>query len=109
MAEGDLAAGFQLMIRLIGSILVAASVFFDLFAYWKQIAKTLRERKSKDVSTSAYLMKIVHYLCSIVALVIFVNWAGLIIEAAPLVCCVVVLVVVARYKPKGWRLINFGK
>jgi uncharacterized protein with PQ loop repeat len=92
------------MIRLIGCFLVTASVFFDIYSYWKQVAKTLREKESKDVSTSAYLMKIVHYLCSIGALVIFMNWAGLVIETVPLICCLVVLAVVAKYKPKNWKL-----
>src|SRR5690349_2705295 len=97
-------AKYQLMIKTIGSFFVAASVFFDIYAYWKQLRKTMLEKESKDVSTSSYLMKIVHYFCSIVALVIFMNWAGLIIEAVPLVCCLIVLVVVARYKPKNWKL-----
>lgn len=92
------------MIKMIGCILVSASVFFDIYSYWKQITKTLREKESKDVSTSAYLMKIVHYLCSIGALIIFMNWAGLVIETVPLVCCLIVLAVVAKYKPKNWKL-----
>lgn len=92
------------MIKTIGCLLVSASVFFDIYSYWKQVVKTLREKESKDVSTSSYIMKIVHYLCSIGALVIFMNWAGLIIETVPLICCLVVLAVVAKYKPKGWKL-----
>jgi len=92
------------MIKIIGCLFVSASVFFDIYSYWKQVAKTLREKESKDVSTSAYIMKIVHYICSICALVIFMNWAGLVIETVPLICCLIVLVVVARYKPRGWKL-----
>ncbi|MGH7974786.1 MAG: hypothetical protein ACREBR_04625 [bacterium] len=97
----------MITLKIIGFIFVFISVFFDLYAYWKQVDKTLREKESKDVSTSFYIMKITHYICSIIALTIFANYAGLIIEAAPLIFCLITLVIVARFKPKGWTL--FGK
>lgn len=95
------------MIKLIGSALVFASVFFDLYSYWKQISKTLREKDSKDVSSSAYLMKIGHYICSTISLSIFANWVGFGMEFAAFLMCLVTLLLVAKYKPKGWKL--FGK
>ncbi len=97
------------MIKTIGSIMVFVAVYFDLFSYWKQISKTLREKDSRDISSSAYIMKIVHYLCSTISLAIFSNWVGFGMEFAAFMICLVTLAIVARYKPKGWRLFNFGK
>ena len=92
------------MIRTIGSVLVFVAVYFDLFSYWKQISKTLRERDSKDVSSSAYLMKIAHYLCSTISLSIFANWVGFGMELAAFIVCLITLAIVAKFKPKGWKL-----
>ena len=92
------------MIKTIGSVLVFVAVFFDLFSYWKQIVKTLRAKDSKEVSSSAYLMKIVHYLCSVISLAIFSNWVGFGMEFAAFIFCLITLAVVAHHKPKGWRL-----
>jgi len=95
------------MIKTIGSILVFVAVYFDLFSYWKQISKTLREKNSAEVSFSAYIMKILHYLCSTISLAIFANWVGFGMEFAAFIVCLITLAIVAHYKPKGWKL--FGK
>lgn len=91
-------------LKTIGAFLVFSSVFFDLFSYWKQIAKTLREKNSKNVSSSAYLMKLTHYLCSVTSLAIFSNWVGFGMEVSAFFFCIVTLALVVKYKPKGWRL-----
>ena len=96
------------MIKTIGSILVFVAVYFDLFSYWKQIAKTLRERDSKEISSSAYLMKILHYLCSTISLAIFSNWVGFGMEFTAFIVCLFTLAVIARFKPKGWKLFDTG-
>lgn len=92
------------MIKTLGAILVFVSVYFDLYSYWKQISKTIREKDSKDVSSSAYIMKIGHYLCSVTSLAIFANWVGFGMEFAAFLMCLFTLFLVAKYKPKGWKL-----
>ncbi len=97
------------MIKLIGSIFVAGACLFDLLSYWKQISKTLRTKRSGQVSTSAYLMKISHYLCCLIAMTIFANWAGFIVALSAFLVCLVALSIVMKYKPRGWKLFRVGK
>ena len=92
------------MIRWIGLICGTGSVLFDLASYWKQISKTLRTKKSAQVSSSAYMMKLSHYTCSIIALAVFANWAGFTMEMFAFAACLVCFYLVILYKPKTWRL-----
>jgi hypothetical protein len=93
------------MVRVIGIGCVVIALLLELGSYWKQIAKTLRTKKSKDVSTSAYLLKVVKYAFTMVALVIYANWVGFLMEVVSLAACLIALAIVARYKPRGWRLL----
>lgn len=93
------------MVRVIGVACVAIALLLELGSYWKQIAKTLRTKKSKDVSTSAYLLKVVKYAFTMVALAIYANWVGLLMEVVSLVACLIALAIVAKYKPRNWRLL----
>jgi len=97
------------MIKLIGVLCATGSIFFDLSSYWKQISKTLRTKRSSQVSSTAYMMKLGHYLCSLVALTLFANWVGWIMEFAALVACLICFTLVIKYKPRNWRLFHFGK
>jgi hypothetical protein len=93
-------------LKVVGSVLVFVAVFFDLQSYWKQISKTIRTKHSGQVSSSAYMAKIAHYLCSIVSLAIFSNWVGFGMEGAAFIFCLVTFALVIKYKPKGWKLID---
>lgn len=44
-----------------------------------------------------------------VNLAIFANWVGFGMEGAALIICVLALTVISHFKPKGWRLVHFGK
>lgn len=88
----------------IASIFVALALFLDTVSYWKQIRKTLKTRHSSQVSTSAFLYKIAKALCAMAGLAIYSNFVGMTMEVFMLGVYVVSLVVIARYKPKGWKL-----
>ena len=92
------------MVKLIGIICAVGSISFDLLSYWKQISKTLRTKKSAQVSSSAYIMKLLHYTCSIIALAVFANWTGFTMEMFAFTACIVCFYLVIKYKPRGWRL-----
>ena len=87
----------------IGWVLVVISVYFEALSYYKQIKKTLREHDSEDVSSSAYMAKIIKYIFTIFALIIFANWIGLMFAIIALVLCIVTLYFIIKYKPKKWR------
>lgn len=91
----------------IGSACITLALVLDSTSYYRQIAKTLRTKKSKDVSSSAYLYKIMKALLAAVGLVIFSNYVGLAMELVMLVVYGVSLYVICLYKPRGWSL--FGK
>jgi len=97
------------MIRLIGIACASIALFFEFSSYWKQITKTLRAKHSNQVSSSAYLYKMAKIFFNLINLAIFANWVGFTMETASLVICIAALTVVAHFKPKGWRLIHFGK
>jgi hypothetical protein len=92
------------MLHTVGAVLATAAVFFDVSSYVKQIEKTLRVKHSKDVSTRAYMLKILKIFCSTTSLAIFANWVGLFMETCALAACVSTFIVVIKYKPKSWRL-----
>lgn len=97
------------MLRLVGVTCAVVALFFEFSSYYKQISKTLRARHSNQVSSSAYLYKIAKISFNLINLSIFSNWVGFGMEAAALVICVGALGVIAHFKPKAWRLFNFGK
>ena len=97
------------MLRLVGIACAMIALFFEFSSYWKQIAKTLRAKHSNQVSSSAYLYKIAKISFNLVNLAIFANWVGCFMEAAALLICIIALVIIAHFKPKKWRLFNFGK
>jgi uncharacterized protein with PQ loop repeat len=92
------------MVKLIGIVCAVGSISFDLLSYWKQISKTLRTKRSAQVSSSAYIMKLLHYTCSIIALAVFANWTGFTMEMFAFTACIICFYLVIRYKPKNWRL-----
>jgi uncharacterized protein with PQ loop repeat len=94
------------MLHVMGVVCITLAVILEFASYYKQVAKTLRTKKSAHVSSSSYLLKIAKYLVTITGLAIYANWVGVGIEIAALAACVIVLYIVAKYKPKGWRLFS---
>jgi len=88
----------------IGVVAVTLAVLLDTYSYWKQVAKTIRTKKSTQVSSSQYLYKIGKAVCAIIGLAIYVNWVGVGIETCMLIVYTISLFVVAKYKPKNWKL-----
>jgi len=97
------------MIKVIGICCAVCAVMFSLLAYYKQIQKTLRTKRSNQVSSTSYMMYLAHYTCSMTALILFSNWVGLCMEASACVACLTCFGIVIKYKPKKWKLFNFGK
>ena len=93
----------------IGIACACIALCFEFASYYKQITKTLRSKHSNQVSSSAYLYKIGKISFNLINLAIFSNWVGFTMECAALIICVTALTVVAHFKPKGWKLIHFGK
>lgn len=93
------------MTHWIGTACVALALFFDTVSYWKQIVKTVKSKKSSQVSTSAYLYKIGKALFAMGGLAIYSNYVGMLMETFMLAIYIVSLIVIAHYKPKKWRLI----
>lgn len=88
----------------IATLCVGTALFLDSMSYYKQIKKTLRTKKSSQVSSSAFLYKIAKAVFAMVGLAIYTNYVGLGMEAFMLLVYIISLVVIARYKPKGWSL-----
>lgn len=88
----------------IGIACVVIALFLEFASYYKQIAKTLRTKKSAQVSSTAYLLKIAKYIFTLIGLALYSNWVGFGLEVGALIICCVALYIVARYKPKNWRL-----
>jgi len=91
--------------KILGTICVALAVLLELLSYYKQIAKTLRTKHSDDVSSSAYLYKLLKYVVTIVGLLIYANYVGMALELAAFLFCLISLCIIAKFKPKGWSLL----
>jgi len=92
------------IIQSIGVICLTLSVLLEFISYYKQIAKTLCAKKSAQVSSSAFMYKLVKYIVTIIGLSIYANWAAVGIEVAALIACSMALYVICKAKPKKWRL-----
>jgi purine-nucleoside phosphorylase len=95
------------MLRLIGILCAVVAISFDFASYWKQIAKTLKQKHSNQVSSSSYLYKIAKIIFNIINLAIFSNFVGVSMEVAALFICISALMVIAHFKPKNWKLVDF--
>jgi uncharacterized protein with PQ loop repeat len=90
--------------KVFGISCIALSFILELLSYYKQIHKTLRVKNSKQVSSSAYEVKLLKYVITIVGLVIYANWVALGLEIAALVMCMIAFIIIIKYKPKNWSL-----
>lgn len=92
------------ILQVIGIVCLTIAVLLELASYYKQIAKTLRTKKSSQVSSMAFVYKWIKYVVTIIGLIIYANWVAVSIEVAAFIFCTIALYVVCRYKPKGWKL-----
>lgn len=88
----------------IGAACITIALLLEVGAYRRQIKKTIRTKKSSHVSSSGLLMRIAKYAFTLAALYIFKNWVAFGMQIVALIACSVTLYIVAKYKPKGWRL-----
>lgn len=91
----------------IATILVGVALWLDTLSYWRQIAKTIKTKKSSQVSSMAFIYKIAKAFCALIGLSIYRNFAGMGMEIFMLLVYIVSLMVIAHFKPKGWKLLNF--
>lgn len=92
------------MIESIASVAVATALALDTASYWRQIKKTIRTKKSSQVSSTSFLYKIAKALCALTGLAIYENFVGVGMEIFMLVIYSISLGVVIRFKPKTWKL-----
>ena len=97
------------MMEKIGTICICLALWLDSMSYYKQIAKTLRTKRSSQVSSSQFIYKIAKAMFALVGLAVYANWVGVGIESFMILVYVASLCVVAKYKPKGWKLIGRKK
>jgi hypothetical protein len=89
---------------MLGTACVAIALALDSASYWRQIAKIIRTKRSKDVSSTSFIYKILKAVIAAVGLLSFANYAGFVMELVMLCVYVFSLVVICKFKPRGWRL-----
>jgi uncharacterized protein with PQ loop repeat len=93
-----------MLLRNLAFIFISAALLLDTLSYYRQIKKTLKAKKSSQISSTAFLYKIGKVICAIAGLAIYSNWVGLSMEVFMLVVYLVSLWVIIRFKPKRWSL-----
>jgi uncharacterized protein with PQ loop repeat len=93
-----------MMTEIVGIVCITLALVLELASYYRQIAKTLRTKRSAQVSSTAYLFKIAKYIFTIIGLAVYSNWVGLGMEVAALVICLIAFYLIVKFKPKGWKL-----
>jgi len=88
----------------IATLCVAIALALDTASYWRQIKKILKTKKSSQVSTTSFLYKILKEPVAIVGLLIYSNYVGVIMACWMLTVYILSLLVIMKYKPKGWSL-----
>lgn len=88
----------------VGVACITIALILEAGSYYRQIAKTLRTKRSAQVSSTAFLYKIAKYGFTLIALMIYSNWVAFGIEVAALTFCCWALYTVIKFKPKKWKL-----
>ena len=86
------------------TICVLASATLETLSYYKQIIKTLKTHKSKDVSSSSYELKLLKYFVALLALGLSENWVGFGLEVWALLMCLTTTIIIIKNKPINWRM-----
>jgi uncharacterized protein with PQ loop repeat len=89
------------------TLFVAVALYLDTLSYYRQIKKTLKTRKSNQVSSTSFLYKIAKALFALTGLAIYRNFIGVGMEVFMGLVYIVSLIIVCRYKPKQWRLFTW--
>jgi uncharacterized protein with PQ loop repeat len=92
------------MKHLIAILCVIIALLLDSLSYYRQIRKTLKTKKSSQVSSTSFIYKILKAKFSITGLIIYANWVGVGMELVMLGVYIISLIVIMKYKPKGWSL-----
>ena len=92
------------MIKTIGVICVGIASLLDTLSQFRQIRKTLRIKQSSQISSTAYIYKVIKVVFSMTGLAIFSNWVGLGMEGWMLVVYITALYTIIKFKPKDWTL-----
>jgi uncharacterized protein with PQ loop repeat len=92
------------MIYNIATLCIAIALFLDTLSYWRQIKKTIRTKKSSQISTTSFLYKIGKAAFALIGLGICTNWVGFTMECFMALVYIVSLYIISRYKPRGWKL-----
>jgi len=88
----------------IATLCVAIALWLDTLSYYRQINKTLKTRKSSQISSTSFLYKISKACAAMAGLGIYSNWVGLGMESFMLVVYIITLLIIIKFKPKGWKL-----
>jgi hypothetical protein len=88
----------------IATVCVLIALWLDTLSYYRQIKKTIRTKKSSQVSSTAFLYKIGKVFFAMTGLALCANWVGLTMEIFMMVVYVVSLAIIIKYKPKTWKL-----
>lgn len=88
----------------VATLCVAIALSLDTASYWRQIRKTIKTKKSTQVSSTSFIYKIAKALAALIGLAIYKNFVGMGMEMFMLVVYVASLYVIIKYKPKKWRL-----
>lgn len=88
----------------VASICVAIALLLDAASYFRQIRKIYKTKQSSQVSSTSFLYKIAKVCFSIVGLLVYLNFVGVIMEVFMLGVYVYSLYVIIRFKPKNWSI-----
>jgi hypothetical protein len=86
------------------TIAVGIALWLDTASYYRQIKKTLRTKRSSQVSSTAFLYKIAKALFAMAGLAVYHNFIGFGMELFMLLVYGISLGIVIRYKPRSWTL-----
>lgn len=92
------------MIEFIAVICLMIAVFLDVSSHVYQIKKTRRDGKSSQISVKSLVLRSTKCAFTLIPLAIYANWLGFGMQVISLTACCTALIVVIKYKPKGWRL-----
>ena len=92
------------MKRIIALSCVVIALFLDSLSYYRQIKKTLKTKRSSQVSSTSFIYKMFKAKFSMIGLALWSNWVGFGMEAFMFIVYAISLGVIAKFKPRGWKL-----
>lgn len=92
------------MKRIIALSCIAIALFLDSLSYYRQIKKTLRTKRSSQVSSTSFIYKMLKAKFSMVGLALYSNWIGFGMEVFMFAVYAISLGIIIKFKPKSWNL-----